>query len=231
VRDRIRRCYGRDARVVYPPVELDRFQPAARREDFYLIVSALAPYKRIDLAIEALRKLGRPLVVVGSGPELGRLRALARGADVHFIGWASDDEVASLLGQCRALLLPGVEDFGITPVEAQAAGAPVIAYGDGGVLETVIEPDENGYRGTGVFFHDFSAACLTRAILRFESLRVDTGVLIANSRRFGRERFLEEMREVVAGLMAGKPEEHWTASVGQVGRAPRHPVQFRPLSR
>jgi glycosyltransferase involved in cell wall biosynthesis len=237
VRERIHRCYGRDATVVYPPVELERFQPAVAREDFYLVVSALAPYKRVDLAIEALRALGRPLVVVGSGPESERLRALARGADVRFTGWASDDEVALLLGRCRALLLPGVEDFGITPVEAQAAGAPVIAYGDGGALETVIKPDENGNGGTGVFFHDLTPKCLARAVERFESLRFEPAVLLANARRFSRERFLREMRLAIADVLAGKPEAELPSANGRGprqgagARGRRDPVPFLPVSR
>ena len=136
VRGRIQRFYGRDAVVVYPPVDVERFQPAPEREDFYLVVSALVPYKRVDLAVRALRSLGRPLVVVGRGPELQRLRALA-GPRTRFTGWVNDDEVASLMGRCRALLMPGGEDFGIVPVEAQGAGAPVIALGEGGAPETV----------------------------------------------------------------------------------------------
>lgn len=200
VRERVRRCWGREAAIVHPPVEIERFRPAARREDFYLIVSALVPYKRIDLAIEAVGRLGRPLVVAGSGPELDRLRALAP-ATTRFTGWASDAEISDLMGRCRALLMPGVEDFGIVPVEAQAAGAPVIALGQGGALETVIAGD--GPDATGVFFAEPSVESLVEGVLRFERRSFDLGAARANAARFGREIFLEQMRQHVGALLDG----------------------------
>jgi glycosyltransferase involved in cell wall biosynthesis len=241
VRARIRSVYGREASVVYPPVDVERFRPAARREDFYLIVSALVPYKRVDLAIEAFRELDRPLLVVGSGPEASRLRVRA-GRNVRFNPWASDEEVASLMERCRALLMPGLEDFGIVPVEAQAAGAPVIAYGGGGALETVIEPDESGRGGTGVFFHDLTPRCLARAVRRFESLEFEPLRLISNAWRFGRARFLDEIRAEVEDLLTAEPDEPPPPETGRdlsgKGGAARHSphdasrrAPFQPLTR
>jgi glycosyltransferase involved in cell wall biosynthesis len=201
VRARIRAAYGRDASVLHPPVDVNRFQPAAAREDFYLVVSALVPYKRVELAVRALAELGRPLVVVGSGPEEARLRALA-GPSVRFAGWLPDDEVADLMGRCRALIMPGVEDFGIAPVEAQAAGAPVIALGQGGALETVAPRDEDP-SGTGVFFREPTVAALREAVLRSERLDFRADALRANAERFRPERFREGIAEAVEALLAG----------------------------
>jgi glycosyltransferase involved in cell wall biosynthesis len=205
VRERIRRCYGRESAVVHPPVDLSRFAPSTRREDFYLIVSALVPYKRVDLAVDAFRELRRPLVVVGSGPERRRLEALA-GAHTRFTGWASDDDVASLMSRCRALVMPGAEDFGIVPVEAQAAGAPVIAYGEGGALETVRAAGGEG-KGTGVFFGEATSRSLADAVRRFETMTFEVGALRANAERFGRGRFLDGIRAEIARVLAGSGVE------------------------
>src|SRR6266700_7414778 len=149
---RIRRCYGREADVIHPPVDVARFDVADENPgEFYLVVSALAPYKRIDLAITAAGGLGRRLLVVGTGPEEQRLRALA-GPGVEFLGWRSDAEVASLYRRCRAVLFPGEEDFGIVPLEAMAAGRPVIALAAGGALETVVDLGRDDDAPTGVLF-------------------------------------------------------------------------------
>src|SRR5262245_39977326 len=139
VADRIRRAYGRSADVIYPPVDVSRFRIEETTGDYYLVVSALAPYKRVDLAVEAASRLGRRLVVVGTGPEERRLRPLA-GPHVEFLGWRDDADVADLYARCRALIFPAIEDFGITPLEAMASGRPVIALGRGGALETVGSP-------------------------------------------------------------------------------------------
>jgi glycosyltransferase involved in cell wall biosynthesis len=137
VAERIRRHYGRDAAVIYPPVELDRFTPASGPRDYYLLAGAMAPYKRGDLAIEACRRMGRRLVVAGTGPEEPRLRRLA-GPDVEFrSGWIDDRDMAALYAGARGLLFPGEEDFGIVPVEAMASGCPVAAFGVGGAVETI----------------------------------------------------------------------------------------------
>src|SRR5262245_46445055 len=167
VADRIRRFYRRSAEVIYPPVDIQRFRLADEpAEDFYLVVSALAPYKRVDLAVAAATRLGQRLLVVGTGPEEAKLRALA-GRTVEFLGWRSDDEVAELYRCCRALLFPGLEDFGIVPLEAMAAGRPVIAYAGGGALETVV-PLEGEEPATGLLFSEQTIEALVQAIRRFE---------------------------------------------------------------
>jgi glycosyltransferase involved in cell wall biosynthesis len=170
IQQRIRECYGRDSTVIYPPVDTDFYTPApVPREDFYLVVSAFAPYKRIDLALAACARLGRPLVVIGSGQDAARLKALA-GADAHFLGWQPDEVIRDHLRRCKALLFPGEEDFGIVPVEAMATGAPVIALGKGGATETVVPLDGKGRNEpTGVLFPEQSADGLAEAILRFEA--------------------------------------------------------------
>ena len=140
VRQRIAECYGRDSVVIYPPVDTDFYCPApVPRADHYLIVSAFAPYKRLDLAIDVCNRLRRPLVIIGTGQDEARLRSLA-GPTVAFLGWQSDEVIRDQLRRCKALLFPGEEDFGIVPLEAHACGAPVIALGKGGATETVIRP-------------------------------------------------------------------------------------------
>ena len=162
VRERIARCYGRDSEVIHPPVDVDFYHPAPiEREPFYLCVSALVPYKRIDHAVRACSESGRPLRVIGEGPDLDRLRRLA-GPSVQFLGWRSDEEVRDHFRRCRALLFPGVEDFGIVPIEALACGAPVIALGLGGVAETVDD-------SVGRLFRDHSAEGLRDAIETWEA--------------------------------------------------------------
>ena len=167
VADRIRRAYGRDADVIYPPVDVSRFRVDEAPGEFYLVVSALTPYKRVDLAVEACNRLGRRLVVVGTGPEDRRLRALA-GPTVELLGWRDDAQTAELYARSRALLFPPLEDFGITPLEAMAAGRPVIAFGEGGARETVVGPGE-GEPPTGLFFARQTVEDLVDAIRRFEA--------------------------------------------------------------
>jgi len=167
VADRIRRAYGRDADVIHPPVDVSRFRVDEAPGEFYLVVSALTPYKRVDLAVEACNRLGRRLVVVGTGPEDRRLRALA-GPTVELLGWRDDAQTAELYARCRALLFPPLEDFGITPLEAMAAGRPVIAFGEGGARETVVPPGE-GEPPTGLFFARQTVEDLVDAIRRFEA--------------------------------------------------------------
>lgn len=168
IQDRIRECYGRESTVIYPPVDTRFYTPATvERSDYYLVLSAFAPYKRIDLAVTACQQLGRKLVVIGSGQDQRRLHDLA-GPETSFLGWQSNESIRDHLRRCRALLFPGEEDFGIVPVEAQACGAPVIAYGRGGAVETIVPP--NASRApTGLLFAEQSVDCLVDAIRTFEA--------------------------------------------------------------
>lgn len=187
---RIRKFYRRPSLLLHPPVEVSRFQPASRVEDYYLIVSRLVPYKRIDLAIQAFNRLGRPLVIVGDGRDRPRLEAMA-GPTVTFRGRVSDAELAELYARCRAFIFPGVEDFGIAPVEAMAAGRPVIAFAAGGALDTVVEGV------TGVFFREPTPESLAEAVRRLEELRFDPWGIRRYAERFDRRRFQEKIEEVV----------------------------------
>ncbi len=183
VASRIQRHYRRDAEVIYPPVDVERIVPNGRApDDFFLVVSRLVPYKRIDLAVEVANRLGFRLKVVGDGPERKRLEQLA-GESVEFLGWRDDREIADLYARCRALLFPGMEDFGITPVEAQAAGRPVIAYGRGGATETVVD------RVTGLWFEAQSIEALADAVCAFEHASFDPAVCRRNAERFDRREF------------------------------------------
>lgn len=187
VGSRIRRHYRRDAEVVYPPVDVDRIRPnGLPPEDFYLVVARLVPYKRVDLAVQAASRLGRRLVVVGDGSERRRLEALA-GPTVEFLGRRGDDEVAELLARCRAFLFPGWEDFGIAPVEAQAAGRPVIAYGRGGAAETVVDG------ATGVLFEEQTVDSLAEAMLRADGIAFDPATCRRNAERFGSDVFRAQL--------------------------------------
>src|SRR5438128_1588151 len=165
VADRIHRVWGRRADVVYPPVDLARYAIADdARRDYYLVVGALVPYKRVDLAVAAATRLRRRLLVVGTGPEAGRLAAAA-GPTVEFLGWRSDAEIAELYARCRAVLFPPLEDFGIVPLEAMAAGSPVIAYGAGGATETIVGLGGAGDAPpTGVFFPTQTVDALVEAM-------------------------------------------------------------------
>ncbi len=173
VRARIRKYYGRESDVIHCPVDTGRFQASAGG-DYYLVVSAFAPYKRIDLAIEAAGRLDRPLKIVGAGQDERHLKDLAAssgGSGVEFLGWKTGRELVELYEGCRAFLFPGEEDFGIAPVEAMAAGRPVIALAGGGALETVIGPDDpEGRKPTGVFFPEESSDHLAEAIRTFETM-------------------------------------------------------------
>lgn len=168
---RIRKYYRRDADVIYPPVDIGSFSLSTGTEDFYLVVSPLVSYKRVDLAIAACNALRRPLVVIGQGEEMPALQKMA-GPTISFLGFQSDDVVRQHFRSCRALLFPGEEDMGLTPIEAQASGRPVIAYGRGGALETVagFYPGEHVRPGetTGVFFAEQTTDALSDAMLAFE---------------------------------------------------------------
>ncbi len=193
VADRIRRCYGRTAEVVNPPVDVTRLLSLPRAPgEHYLVFGRVVPYKRVELAVAACARLGRPLKVAGDGRALASVRAAAAGhAQIELLERVEDSERDALMGSSRALLFPGEEDFGIVPVEAQAAGLPVVAYEVGGASETVIDGR------TGVLFDQQSALGLAKAIERFEALALDERAIRENAKRFGRERFRAEMAGVI----------------------------------
>ncbi len=190
---RIERYYGRPAEIVHPPVHVEHFLDLERRPgDYYLVFGRVVPYKRVDLAVGACSRLGRPLKVAGDGRALEAVRARAGGEGIEFLGKVSDGGRDHLLAGARALLFPGEEDFGIVPVEAQAAGVPVIAYGVGGAVETV----RDGV--TGALFDEQSEESLAEAIERFERAGLDEAAVRENARSFGRERFRAELASVIA---------------------------------
>lgn len=193
VQKRIRENYGRESIVVYPPVDVDRFRVSERVGDFYLVVSRLVAYKRIDLAVRAFTASGKKLVIIGDGPDRARLEAMA-GPSVTFLGRAPDETVTEMMATCRAYIFPGSEDFGITPVEAQACGKPVIAFREGGALETVIDGE------TGVFFDDPEPASLVEAVEKFESATWNPEAIRRNAERFSTARFLRETREILQSM-------------------------------
>ena len=193
VASRIRRFYHRDAAIVHPPVDVEHFLGLPRTpQDYYLVFGRLVPYKRVDIALRAADLVKRPLMVAGGGRALESLRPLA-GPTARLLGPVSDSERDALLSGARALLFPGEEDFGIVPVEAQAAGVPVIAYGVGGARESVLDGT------TGVLFDAQTPESLAAAIERFEQLLLDPRAARENARRFGRDRFRAEMADVIEG--------------------------------
>lgn len=199
VSERIRRIYGRESDVIHPPVETARFRAAARDDGYFLAVSALVPYKRIDLAVDACSRSGDRLVVAGSGAEEGRLKARA-GPSVTFVGRADDDELRRLYEGCTALLFPGEEDFGIVPVEAMACGKPVIAFGAGGATETVLEGI------TGLFFAEQTVDSLLAGIGRSRTIAFDAGRIRAHALQFDRELFRERFSRAIAETRASFAE-------------------------
>lgn len=185
---RIRDFYRRDAAVIHPPIDVNRFQPGKEQQDYYLVLSRLTAYKRIDLAIEACNKLRRKLVVVGTGSDLKRLKSLA-GPTVTFLGRQPDEVVEGLVSRCRALLFTGEEDFGMVPLEVNAAGRPVIAFRGGGATETVIEGE------TGVFFDQPTVASLAGAIQEFESYTWNQATLRKHAKKFDSSVFAQNFLE------------------------------------
>jgi len=182
VAKRIKEIYGREAFVIPPPIEVDRFQMSSVVDDYYLVLSRLVPYKRIDLAIEACNRLGRRLVIIGDGPDRARLEKLA-GPQTQFLGRQSDSQVNHYASRCRALLFTGEEDFGMVPLEVNAAGRPVIAFRGGGAMETVVDGI------TGVFFDQATSASLEAAIEDFESRSWHQQSLRKHAEKFDRSVF------------------------------------------
>jgi glycosyltransferase involved in cell wall biosynthesis len=208
---RIRRYYNRGSTVVYPPVDTAFYRPPDDRRPSragLLVVSALVPYKRLETAIDAARMLGERLSIVGTGPELGRLQSRA-GESVTFLGWRSNEEIRSLYQQSAATLLPGVEDFGLVPVEAQACGCPVVALSEGGAAETVVDGE------TGALVSDRSTDAFAAGINRLRFLTLDPDRLRQHAESFSRDRFLTGFQRAV--------DETWIAARRPLADAARRP--------
>ena len=182
---RIKRAYGRSSEVIVPPIDIDRFRVSPDQEDYYVVLARLVTYKRIDLAVAACTKLGRKLVVIGSGPALEGLKKEA-GASIHFAGRASDEEVEAYVSHCRALIFPGEEDFGMAPLEVAAAGRPTIAFRAGGAVETIVE------NVTGVFFEKQTTEDVIGAIERFERQEWSARAIRIHAEGFSTEVFKEK---------------------------------------
>jgi len=204
---RVWKYYRREAQVIYPPVDTSFFQPGGEKQDYYLMVSALVPYKRFDLAIDAFNQLKRPLVIIGGGPEEKRLRGLARFSGIKFLGRQDDETLRKHYQGCRALVFPGEEDFGIVPVEAMACGRPVIAYARGGLLETVI-PFNASSHPTGIFFGEQNPKSLSDAVMNFEKREDEfkPEAIRAQAEKFDRGIFKEKISELVERLVPAAGE-------------------------
>jgi glycosyltransferase involved in cell wall biosynthesis len=191
VAQRISKYYGRSSTVVYPPINADEFEIGIEKSDYFLVVSELVPYKRIDLAVRAFSELHKPLVIIGGGSELARLKREASSC-VRFIGRQPFNVVREHYRDARALIFPGIEDFGLTPIEAQASGTPVIAFSKGGVTETVVDGQ------TGIFFHSQSCDHLERAVIRFCSKeQMDPYVCRRNAERFNEQTFKNKISDLI----------------------------------
>ncbi len=191
VAERIRRLYGRDAVVIHPPVSTHLFFVKERKEDFYLSVSRLVPYKRVDLTIDAFNQMpSKRLKIVGEGPEYLKLRQRAKG-NIEFLGFQSDQTIRDLLAAAKGFIFAAQEDFGIAPLEAQASGTPVLAYGKGGALETVLQGI------TGLFFHEQTVASLINSFEEFEKIRWNGNLIRSHSEKFGVDRFKKELKQFI----------------------------------
>ncbi|MCC6176219.1 MAG: glycosyltransferase [Chloroflexi bacterium] len=215
-RRRIQKFYGRESRVMYPPIDVSAFRVAESYDDFYLIVSALMPYKRLDVAVEAFTQLGLPLKIVGTGPDARRLMAMA-GPNVDFLGWRSDRDVRDAYARCRAFIMTADEDFGLTPLEAQASGRPVIAYGSGGVLETMVDGV------TGVFFRQQTAAALAETVSRFDARAFRPDALREHARRFDVSAFEPRLRAFVSEALGEYRDRYALPSLTESARTEERP--------
>ncbi len=198
VRKRIERVYSCEAKVIYPPVDTSTFElPDSPRDDYYLVVSALTPYKRADVPIQAFNGWGRKLLIAGEGPLRKKYENLVETDNIRFLGKVSGGELKALYQKARALIFVPEEDFGIVPLEAQACGTPVIAYARGGVLETVKE---------GVFFNEQTPDALRQAVLKFESLRFDSQKLRQQSLPFDKKEFKHKIKQTIEKCLPHKNE-------------------------
>lgn len=192
VQRRIKKYYRRDSTVIYPPVDVERFKISRSSEDFFLIVSTLTPYKRIDLAVQLFNKISRKLVIIGDGPQRKYLQNIA-GDDIDFLGFKDDKTVAEYLGNCRALIFPGEEDFGIMPIEAMACGKPVLGYGHGGLTESVIPGV------TGEFFNEPTVASLEDGLARLilNEKNYDPRACRKQALQFEKEKFINNIKQTL----------------------------------
>ncbi len=194
---RIWKCYRRKAKVIYPPVDVDSFEFCERKEDFYLTASRMVPYKKMDLIVEAFSKMpDKKLIVIGDGPDFNKIKPKAS-KNVTLLGYQPFEVLKEHMQKAQAFIFAAEEDFGITPVEAQACGTPVIAYGKGGALETVIGADNE--IATGVFFEEQTVESICKAVAKFEKVKnkINPKNCRANAERFSNERFLREIKEFV----------------------------------
>jgi len=192
VRKRILKYYRRESDVIYPPVDVEDMIFRVKKEDYFLVVSQLVSYKRIDIAVKAFNELKKELVIIGEGSEYKKLKKMAN-SNIKFMGWQEPDNLKRYYAEAKAFIFPGEEDFGITPVEAQAGGTPVIGFGRGGLLETVIDGE------TGMFFHRQDGKDLAAAVENFESKSsmFDPYRIRENSLKFGRERFEKDLKKFI----------------------------------
>ena len=189
-KDKIKEHYKRDGQVIYPPVDVDDFMISEGLEDYFLTAGRHVYYKRPDVVVEAFNRLGLPLKVMSSGPETENLKRMAR-ANVEFVGYVSDEEKARLFSRCRALVFPGIEDFGITPVEVMASGRPVLAYGQGGAAETVVPGV------TGELFPSQSVEAVMEVVGKFEDGKYDPLLLREHALKFKKSTFIERFKKLV----------------------------------
>lgn len=199
---RIRKRYGVEADVVHPPVDCERFRipESPGKGDYYVMLTAFAPYKRVDLAIQAFQRMGKRLLIGGGGQEGRKLHKLVQpGGPVELVGAVPDSELVDFIGNAKGFIFPGEEDFGIAPVEAQACGVPVIAFGKGGALETVVGVDSESKSPTGLFFEEQTVESLIDAVERFEGMRseFDPLAIREHALTFDRPRFKAEMERLV----------------------------------
>ncbi len=198
VKDRVEKHYRRDSEVIYPPVDIQRFQgPRVKKEDYFIVISRLGGYKKVDIAVHAFNKLGKRLKVIGEGPQFPMLKKIAA-PNVELLGRLSDPEVTELLKRAKALIFPTLEDFGIVPVEAMAAGVPVIAYGARGALETVVDGK------TGDFFAEQTPEAIIEATKKFETMNIEPQDCLSQAQKFSRTVFKEKISDFVNKVVQEK---------------------------